>query len=222
MEHPKGSPTGHQSMMPGGKGGPGRGHGSTGSGNSGAGRHQPLTPGRSRGRGSGGLALSGPKSRSNKRSECFITTACAEARGLPDDCEQLRLLRLFREGYVRDLPDGAEVLAEYDEKAPRIVAAIGALPPSVAEAVWEWVFEQIEVAVTHIRQWRFDSAYRLYAEACMELEALLLRHPERDPERDPEPDPGRHTDPAPPVHARQTATQAEASQAPARKEKVEA
>ena len=211
---------GHQSMMPGRRGGSGGGRGSIGLGNSGAGRHQPLTQGRPRGGGPGGLAASKPKSRPNKRSDCFITAACAEARGLPDDCEQLRILRLFRQGYVRDLPDGAEVLAEYDEKAPRIVAAIGALPPAVAEAVWEWVFEQIEAAVALIRQWRFDSAYRLYAEACMELEALLLRHPERDPERDP----GRHTDPdpAPAVHARQTATQAEASQAPARKEKVEA
>lgn len=170
---------GHQSMMPGGKGrrGSGRGGRPLGCGGPGSTRHQPTLQGRSA---SGGHAPHKTKSGGNRRSDCFITTACAQARGLPDDCEQLRLLRLFRDGYVADLPDGAEILAEYDAKAPRIVAAIRELPPALAEIVWGWIFEQIDAAVALIRGWRFASAYRLYAEACMELDAVLLGNAERD------------------------------------------
>ena len=196
---------GHQSMMPGGKGrrGPGRGRGSLRFGGSGSTRHQPTLQGRSA---TGGHALHKAKSGANRRSGCFITTACAEARGLPDDCEQLRVLRLFRDGYVADLPDGAEVLAEYDAKAPRIVAAIRELPPALAEPMWGWIFEQIDAAVALIREWRFDSAYRLYAEACMELEAVLLR----DADRDDDPHP------VPPTRGLRPATQTD--EPPARKE----
>ncbi len=151
--------------------------------------HQPIGHGQSGGRRSGGVGGYDTKPRSRKKPDCFITTACAEARGLPDDCEQLRVLRAFRDGYVADLPDGAEILAEYDEKAPRIVAAIRDLPPALAEAVWAWIFEQIEAAVGLIGAWRFDSAYRLYAEACMELEELILNNAyptADDPQYDPQ------------------------------------
>ena len=205
----------HQSMIPGGRGsrGSGRGRGSIGFRSSGSTRHQPTLQGRST---AGGHALAQVRSGTIKRSDCFITTACAEAQGLPDDCEQLRVLRRFRDGYVQDLPDGAEVLAEYDAKAPEIVAAIRALPPAISEAMWEWIFEQIEAAVGLIRLWRFDSAYRLYAEVCMELEAILL-HP-ADPQAAHEP-----TDADAGATSRAPVDATETTEAPPRKEtKVEA
>ena len=178
--------------------------------------HRPLGHGRSDGRRSGGVGGYDTKPRSRKKPDCFITTACAEARGLPDDCEQLRVLRAFRDGYVADLPDGAEVLAEYDEKAPRIVAAIRELPPALAEAVWAWIFEQIEAAVELIGAWRFDSAYRLYAEACMELEELILNNAyptTDDPQDDPQEGPA----------AARSAGEPRTTETPSRKEtKVEA
>src|SRR6185295_8850185 len=39
------------------------------------------------------------------RGLCFITTACAQAQGLPDDCEELTVLRGLRDDYIRQLPD---------------------------------------------------------------------------------------------------------------------
>lgn len=55
---------------------------------------------------------------------CFLTTACVEARGLPDDCYELTTLRAFRDGYLRRLPDGEAMIREYYDIAPKIVAAL--------------------------------------------------------------------------------------------------
>ena len=38
---------------------------------------------------------------------CYITTACTEVMGLPDDCEALMTLRGFRDGWLRE-QDGGE------------------------------------------------------------------------------------------------------------------
>jgi hypothetical protein len=106
---------------------------------------------------------------------CFMTTACVEARGLPDDCYELSLLRLFRREYVAKLPDGQEVLAEYRAKAPRVVAAINALPPSEALATWEDLYERgVRPAVTLITNGAWDEAFAIYRGMCAELEERFL------------------------------------------------
>jgi hypothetical protein len=56
--------------------------------------------------------------------KCFLTTACLEYRGLPDDCDELRILRDFRDGYLRSLPEGEELIEEYYRIAPTIVERI--------------------------------------------------------------------------------------------------
>ncbi len=55
---------------------------------------------------------------------CFITTACLEAKGLPDDCPELNTFRMFRDEYIKNLPTGERLIAEYYAIAPRIMAAI--------------------------------------------------------------------------------------------------
>jgi hypothetical protein len=106
---------------------------------------------------------------------CFITTACVEARGLSEGCYELSLLRMFRREYVEKLPDGQEVLAEYREKAPRIVAAIRALPPVEALAVWEDLYERgVRPAVSLITSGAWDAAFAIYRGMCAELEERYL------------------------------------------------
>lgn len=55
---------------------------------------------------------------------CFLTSACTAARGLPDDCYELQTLRAFRDGWLKQQPDGEALIAEYYEAAPKIVKAI--------------------------------------------------------------------------------------------------
>jgi hypothetical protein len=55
---------------------------------------------------------------------CLITTACIKAKGLSDNCPELTTVRAFRESYIRALPNGEEIIREYYELAPRIIAGI--------------------------------------------------------------------------------------------------
>jgi hypothetical protein len=116
-----------------------------------------------------------PYRRSRIRSACFIATACAEARGLPDDCYELSLLRVFREEYVAKLPDGVAVLAEYHEKAPRVVSAIEALGEDRAGEVWEYLYERgVSRAVGLILGGMWDEAFGVYEAVCREMEERFL------------------------------------------------
>lgn len=110
-----------------------------------------------------------------KSSACFVTSACVEARGLPDDCYELCLLRLFRREYVAKRPDGARVLAEYEEKAPKIVSAINTLGPEKARAIYEDLYERgAERSVRLIQNGLWGEAYDLYQAICEELEKIYL------------------------------------------------
>lgn len=119
-----------------------------------------------------------PYKRPRTRSLCFISTACIEARGLPDDCYELRILRLFRGEYVRKLDEGETVLADYREKAPRIVAAINALGEKRAGEVWDELYERgVARSVNLIVNGMWDEAYDLYRSMCRELEERFLTAP---------------------------------------------
>ena len=65
-----------------------------------------------------------PIYKGNDSGGCFLTSACTEARGLPDDCHELTVLRSFRDGYLRSQPEGEAEIAEYYAVAPKIVDAI--------------------------------------------------------------------------------------------------
>ena len=116
-----------------------------------------------------------PNMRPKAKSLCFISTACVEARGLPDDCYELRLLRLFRSEYVAKLPDGDRILDDYGRKAPRIVRAIRGLDHEEAHRIWTYLYEcGVAPAVALITNGRWDEAHKLYTSMCLELEARCL------------------------------------------------
>lgn len=55
---------------------------------------------------------------------CFMTTACCELIGLPDDCWELRTLRRFRDEVMLPTTDGRADVARYYRLAPAILRAI--------------------------------------------------------------------------------------------------
>ena len=106
---------------------------------------------------------------------CFLTTACVEARGLPDDCEALETLRTFRDACLANRPDGREAIAEYYRMAPGIVDAINALEDR--GAIWNRVYaELVEPCVALICDHQEESAYRLYREYALMLRARYGRN----------------------------------------------
>lgn len=55
---------------------------------------------------------------------CFITTAICEARCLPDNCEELQILREFRDTYMMATCRGRNRVRQYYERAPQIAARL--------------------------------------------------------------------------------------------------
>ncbi|WP_397544484.1 CFI-box-CTERM domain-containing protein [Roseovarius salis] len=66
--------------------------------------------------------------RCEREESCFLTTACCDAFGRPDDGFELSTLRRFRDGWLARQPGGAEEIETYYRIAPHICAAIGADP----------------------------------------------------------------------------------------------
>lgn len=55
---------------------------------------------------------------------CFITTACVEHQGLPDDCIELQTLRKYRDILIKNDDEFRSKVLEYYRKAPLIIQAI--------------------------------------------------------------------------------------------------
>jgi hypothetical protein len=125
----------------------------------------------------GPLALKKPMlelvSKSPKKSTgCFITTACTEAKGLPDDCYELQTLRAFRDGYMRALPDGQALIAQYYDVAPKIVARIKAQPD--AHEILFGLYNRIVESVRLIEAKQYEQALHRYGAIVLELKERYL------------------------------------------------
>lgn len=55
---------------------------------------------------------------------CFLTSACVNYSGKPDDCEELTALRSFRDTYMKSTDEGKKLVDEYYAVAPKIVEKI--------------------------------------------------------------------------------------------------
>lgn len=99
---------------------------------------------------------------------CFLTTACIRAKALPDDCDELRTLRAFRDGYLRSLPEGEDEIKEYYRIAPRIVADVSALPD--AQERWVALYGSLVLpCVRWIIEGKNEEAHRLYRQTVLNL-----------------------------------------------------
>lgn len=59
-----------------------------------------------------------------KSSGCYITTATCLTLGKPDDCLELTTIRRFRDNWLAKQKDGNQIISDYYQIAPSIVAAI--------------------------------------------------------------------------------------------------
>lgn len=124
---------------------------------------KPYHPGDGRDTGGSGSGSSG----------CFLTTVCVEAKGLPDDCDELTMLRAFRDGYMKSTAAGEDDIREYYEIAPQIVAKINQL--SDANQVWQKIYDQVIVrTVDLIKQDKSDAAYTLYKQCVLALKKFYM------------------------------------------------
>ncbi|MBO4359654.1 MAG: hypothetical protein J5822_02130 [Eubacteriaceae bacterium] len=100
---------------------------------------------------------------------CFLTSACVNARNLPDDCYELTVLRNFRDSYVRQLPGGEKETRHYYRTAPEIVRHIDSSDD--ASSRWESIYSELILpCVEDIGSGRFEQAYLRYRQYVLSLE----------------------------------------------------
>ena len=113
------------------------------------------------------------KSDSNSGGGCFLTSACTEAKGLPDDCDELTTLRQFRDTYLKEHSGGEADIREYYKIAPAIVSAIKERKNSLE--LFEQIYEELVLpCVERIKRGDNEGAYTAYKEYVKDLEQQYI------------------------------------------------
>lgn len=108
------------------------------------------------------------RNNSSSGSGCFVTTACINAKNLPDDCYELETLRKFRDTYVKLQPSGKADIALYYEHAPIIAKKISELPNG-NQIFCDLYQELVLPCVEFIEKGEYSKAYDLYLSTTLQL-----------------------------------------------------
>ena len=112
-------------------------------------------------------------SSSESSSGCFLTSACVESMGLADDCDELMTLRALRD--KRRLYDSSfdAMVKEYYQIAPKIVAAINALPDR-KERYAKLYQTLVQPSVAMVKANRENDAVAFYRKMVLTLKRTYL------------------------------------------------
>lgn len=100
--------------------------------------------------------------------KCFISTAVCGALGKPDDCEELKTLRWYRDHVLIGLPGGPQAIRVYECIAPDVVVAIEGRTD--AKLRYAHIYQTLVApALVAIRSGQYQDAFRLYRERTLEL-----------------------------------------------------
>ena len=91
---------------------------------------------------------------------CYLTTACVQYKGLPDDCYELSTLRNFRDQYVTKLPNGEELVKKYYKTASQIVEIIN--NSANKDEIYSKMYDFILLCIEKINANDYESALNLY------------------------------------------------------------
>ena len=114
-----------------------------------------------------------PIYKGNDTSGCFLTSACVETKGLPDDCRELTVLRTFRDNYLKSRPDGEALICGYYHCAPAIVEKIKA--SHNYKAIFDQIYDKLVLpCVKMIDAGDNEGALEHYREYTLQLKAQYL------------------------------------------------
>ena len=91
---------------------------------------------------------------------CFMTSACVDFMGKPDDCEELETLRKFRDEKLTKTKEGEALAKEYYRVAPKIVDAIKA--SNKKKGYYKDIYETVAKCVELINGGKDEEAILLY------------------------------------------------------------
>ena len=78
--------------------------------------------------------------------DCFLTTACIRNKALPDDCNELTTLQIFRDTVLLEDADGKSLVKEYYQIAPQIVTEINQYS-NIGE-IWSLLYDKLVTGTT--------------------------------------------------------------------------
>lgn len=104
---------------------------------------------------------------------CFLTSACVEAKGLPDDCYELVTLRKFRDEYLAKQECGKCEIAHYYHVAPAIVERIKERENTTS--IFEKIYSDLVApCIKMIEDSNFTGAHELYRNYVLMLEKQYI------------------------------------------------
>jgi len=102
------------------------------------------------------------KGGSKKALMCFLTTACVNHFGLPDNCYQLNTLRKYRDSYLASTAGGRDLVLDYYRIAPAIVRNINA--DREQKNVFAYINDVIRLSCEHIERHEYSQAQNAYVD----------------------------------------------------------
>lgn len=91
---------------------------------------------------------------------CFLTTACCEYKGLPDDCRELEILREFRDNILCKSVSGSALKQHYYEVAPGILDKLE--KRSNKDEILDWIYCEVQKIVSLVEKGEDDEAISRY------------------------------------------------------------
>lgn len=108
-----------------------------------------------------------------KQKLCYITTAVCEGLNKGRDCEELQLLKRYRDEYLAGTEEGDALIREYYDIAPTIVKRMGR--EADRDGKYRYLWEHyIMDCVSMIREGRYRECRSTYEQMMEELKAEYL------------------------------------------------
>jgi hypothetical protein len=112
-------------------------------------------------------------------SSCFIATACVISKGLPDNCEELMLLRHWRDRLIHERSGFKELVEDYYEHAPKIVTMINSLENS--QDIYDELYQKLVIeSIEHANKNQIDVAINNYLDIYYSLKERLSDYNQRN------------------------------------------
>lgn len=117
---------------------------------------------------------SGSSSSSSSNDGCFLTSACVNHMGKPDNCEELTALRRFRDTYMKSTENGRKSVEEYYSIAPKIVAQID--KSADKDSVYNEIYGVIVKCIADIERGNNAFAEQRYCDMVNSLKLRFLKY----------------------------------------------
>lgn len=109
-----------------------------------------------------------------KRKLCYVTTAVCQSLNLGEDCESLRLIKEFRDGYLASTEEGKNMIDAYYDIAPTLVKRIEKDASAEEKYVWLWN-QYIKPCVDFIKAGENEACCEKYCEMVNTLKDEYIR-----------------------------------------------